>query len=129
MDLLLDTSALILFLEASKRLPRTVKELIESSDNRAMVSIVSAWEIAIKSAIGKLSIRYRVEPDLRLALMSNGIEMLPVTWEDIGRLESLPLHHGDPFDRMLIVQAMRLRLHAVTPDETWDRYGISRIWT
>ena len=129
MDLLLDTSTLIMFLEASKRLPRAVKELIEDAENRALVSIVSAWEIAIKSAIGKLSIGYRVEPDLRLALMSNGIEVLPVTWEDIGRLEALPLHHGDPFDRMLIVQTMRLGLHAVTPDETWDSYGISRLWT
>ena len=128
MDLLLDTSALLFFLEGSKRLPVAIKDLIESADNRCVVSIVSGWEIAIKSAIGKLSIGYRVEPGLRRALMTNGIEVLPVTWEDIGRLETLPHHHGDPFDRLLIVQAMRLGLHAVTPDETWDDYGVSRLW-
>ena len=128
MNLLLDTSALLLFLEGSKRLPAPIKATIQNADHQCFVSIVSAWEIAIKSAIGKLSIGYRVEPGLRLALMSNGIEVLPVTWEDIGRVETLPLHHGDPFDRLLIVQAMRLGLHAVTPDEAWDEYGISRLW-
>ena len=129
MNLLLDTSALILFLEGSKRMPQSLKETIQSAENECFVSIVSAWEIAIKSAIGKLSIGYRVEPGLRRALMSNGIEVLPVTWEDVGRVEMLPLHHGDPFDRLMIVQAMRLGLHAVTPDEAWDDYGISRLWT
>ena len=128
MNLLLDTSALILFLEGSKRMPQSLKETIQSAEHECFVSIVSAWEIAIKSAIGKLSIGYRVEPDLRRALMSNGIEVLPVTWEDVGRVETLPLHHGDPFDRLMIVQAMRLGLHAVTPDEVWDDYGISRLW-
>ena len=128
MNLLLDTSALLLFLEGSKRMPQSLKETIQSSDHQCFVSIVSAWEIAIKSAIGKLSIGYRVEPDLRRALMSNGLEVLPVTWEDMGRVEMLPLHHGDPFDRLMIVQAMRLGLHAVTPDEVWDDYGISRLW-
>jgi len=128
MNLLLDTSALLLFLEGSKRLPASIKETIESADHQCFVSIVSAWEIAIKSAIGKLSIGYRVEPSLRLALMANGIEVLPVTWEDVGRVETLPLHHGDPFDRLLIVQAMRLGLHAVTPDDVWDEYGVSRLW-
>ena len=129
MNLLLDTGALLLFLEGSKRMPRSLKETIQSADHQCFVSIVSAWEIAIKSAIGKLSIGYRVEPDLRLALVSNGIEVLPVTWEDVGRVETLPLHHGDPFDRLLIVQTMRLGLHAVTPDEAWDQYGVSRLWT
>ena len=129
MNLLLDTSALLLFLEGSKRLPASIKETIQSADHQCYVSIVSAWEIAIKSAIGKLAIGYRVEPGLRLALMSNGIEVLPVTWEDVGRVETLPQHHGDPFDRLLIVQAMRLGLHAVTPDEAWDQYGVSRLWT
>ena len=129
MNLLLDTSALLLFLEGSKRMSQSLKETIQSADHECFVSIVSAWEIAIKSAIGKLSIGYRVEPDLRLALVSNGIEVLPVTWEDVGRVETLPLHHGDPFDRLLIVQAMRLGLHAVTPDEAWDSYGVSRLWT
>lgn len=128
MDLLLDTSALLLFLEGSKRLPASVKQTIQSADHQCYVSIVSAWEIAIKSAIGKLKIGYSVEPGLRLALMSNGIEVLPVTWEDIGRVETLPLHHGDPFDRLLIVQAMRLGLRAVTPDDAWDSYGVSRLW-
>ena len=128
MNLLLDTSALVLFLEGSKRMPQSLKQIIQSADHQCFVSIVSAWEIAIKSAIGKLSIGYRVEPDLRLALISNGIEVLPVTWEDVGRVEMLPLHHGDPFDRLLIVQAMRLGLHAVTPDEAWDDYGVSRLW-
>ena len=129
MDLLLDTSALIMFLEASKRLPRAVKNLIEDPENRAFVSIVSGWEIAIKSSIGRLAIGYRVEPELRVALLANGLDVLPVTWEDIGRLERLPLHHGDPFDRLLIVQALRLGLRAVTPDDTWDEYGVARIWT
>ncbi|KAB2645785.1 MAG: type II toxin-antitoxin system VapC family toxin [Verrucomicrobia bacterium] len=128
MDLLLDTSAVLLFLEDSKRLPASIKTTIQSADHQCFVSIASAWEIAIKAAIGKLSIGYRVEPGLRLALMSNGIEVLPVTWEDIGRVEMLPRHHGDPFDRLLIVQAMRLGLHAVTPDEAWDDYGVSRLW-
>ncbi len=128
MDLLLDTSALLLFLEGSKRMPAAIKETIQSPDHQCFASIVSAWEIAIKSSIGKLSIGYRVEPDLRLALMSNGIEVLPVTWEDVGRVEMLPQHHGDPFDRLLIVQAMRLGLHTVTPDAAWDDYGVSRLW-
>lgn len=107
---------------------QSLKDTIQSGEHQCFVSIVSAWEIAIKSAIGKLSIGYLVEPDLRLSLMSNGIEIVPVTWEDGGRVEMLPLHHTDPFDRLLIAQAMRLGLRAVTPDDVWDDYGISRLW-
>ena len=128
MDLLLDTSALILFLEGSRRLPLPIKQLIESTEQRVFVSIVAGWEIAIKSAIGKLAIGYKVEPGLRRALMENSIEVLPITWEDIGRIEMLPHHHGDPFDRLMIVQAMRLNLLAVTPDEAWGDYPVKVRW-
>ena len=128
-SVLLDTHILYWWITGSSRLSARHRQVIAEETEEVLVSAVTGWEIAIKSSIGKLAIGYRVEPELRVALLANGLDVLPVTWEDIGRLERLPLHHGDPFDRLLIVQALRLGLRAVTPDDTWAEYGVARIWT
>lgn len=128
MDVLLDTSALIWFLEDSPRMPAAMKDLIEHPETRCRVSLVSAWEIAIKTSIGKLKVAYTVEPGLRQLADRNGFATLPIAWEELGLVARLPLHHGDPFDRLLACQSLRHGLTILSPDTAFDAYGVRRLW-
>ena len=128
MDVLLDTSALIWFLEDSPRMPGAMKDIIEHPDTRCRVSLVSAWEIAIKTTLGKLKVGYTIEPGLRQLAARNGFATLPIEWEELGLVARLPLHHGDPFDRLLCCQALRHGLTIMSPDTAFDAYGVRRVW-
>jgi PIN domain nuclease of toxin-antitoxin system len=116
---LLDTNIALWAAAASKKLSREAERMINRADS-VYVSSVSIWEIGIKIAIGKLEID--VDQFLR-SLNDRGFEQLPVTWEHARVFSSLPLHHRDPFDRMLVAQAMGEPLILVTHDETLSTYG------
>lgn len=124
--ILLDTHTLLWFLEDSSRLPDNIKLVIEESD-RVAASIISLWEIAIKVSIGKLELRIAFD-DLPNALETLAIEILPLSWTDIQRYVNLPLHHRDPFDRLLIAQAISQSLTLVSADSILDRYSVQRLW-
>jgi PIN domain nuclease of toxin-antitoxin system len=126
MPLLLDTHALIWFLDADTRLPANTRTQIETTPI-IFVSVASLWEIAIKVNIGKLTLLApfsAIEPNL-LAL---GITQLPITFKDLEIYLSLPLHHRDPFDRILIAQAINHSLSLVSQDTQMDAYAIQRLW-
>lgn len=126
MTYLLDTHTLIWFLENDPRLPSATRIQIETTPT-IFVSIVSLWEIAIKANIGKLDLSFpfsTIAPNL----ISSGITELPITFQDLEIYLSLPLHHRDPFDRILIAQAMNHALTFISQDTQMDAYPIQRLW-
>jgi PIN domain nuclease of toxin-antitoxin system len=126
MSHLLDTHTLIWFLENDPRLPPATRIQIETTPT-IFISIVSLWEIAIKANIGKLSLSFpfnTIAPNL----ITTGITELPITFKDLEIYLSLPLHHRDPFDRILIAQAMNHSLSFISQDTQMDAYPIQRLW-
>ena len=123
MRLLLDSHPLLWFvLGNKKRLSATMRARIE--DGESLVSIASLWEIAIKSALGKLN----APDDLPERVKALGFELLPITAEHAWRVRKLPHHHGDPFDRVLIAQAQTDSLPIVTADPAFANYDVTVIW-
>ena len=121
MRLLLDTHALIWWLEDSPRLGPVSRALIADADNDVLVSIVSLWEITIKWRVGKLEQPGSHFGDL---LDDQRIDLLPVTADHIRALGTLAFHHGDPFDHLILAQAEKERLTVVTSDRQMALYGI-----
>ena len=124
MRLLLDTHALIWALEGSARLSKTARSLIEDTSNEVFVSVVSAWEVAIKKALGRL----RVPDDLIEATDEAGFVRRSIGFAEARRLESLPPHHSDPFDRMLVAHALEEGTTIVTRDPDIGRYQVPIVW-
>ena len=128
MALLLDTHTFLWFIDDDPRLSRLAAERIGDAAERVVVSVVCAWEIAIKISIGKLVLD-RPLPDLwPESLLLNAFEALNVTAAHIFELASLPLHHRDPFDRLIIAQARAENLQIVSGDTAFDAYEVERIW-
>jgi PIN domain nuclease of toxin-antitoxin system len=123
--LLLDTHALIWALSSPRRLPARVASSIRDPDNDVYVSAVSTWEIAIKAMLRK--IRADVAAVVR-ALRDAGFEELPITIAHTVRVRTLPLRHRDPFDRLLVAQAIEERLTIVTHDPLVRAYDVTSVW-
>ena len=126
MTYLLDTHTLIWFLENDPRLPPATRTQIETTPT-IFVSIVSLWEIAIKANIGKLDLSFPFST-ISSNLINLEIAELPITFKDLEIYLSLPLHHRDPFDRILIAQAMNHALIFISQDAQMDAYSIQRFW-
>ena len=123
MRLLLDAHALLWWLADDPSLDRNARDLIADPTNEVIVSAVTVWEISIKRAIGKLS-----APDgLAAVLERSGFIEAPVTAADAERAGGLEPIHRDPFDRMLVAQAVRLRAVVVTRDPVFGRYGTETV--
>ena len=120
MTLLLDTHVLLWWLAEDDRLTPTMREAIADPATPVMVSAASAWEMAIKAGLGKLTI----PGDLAGELERQGFDELPVTVQDGVAAGALPRHHADPFDRMLIAQAVRQRFVLVTADRRFADYDV-----
>lgn len=127
MNLLLDTHALIWFSENDPKLSLAAKSAIESPDNNRFVSMATLWEMAIKLNLGKLSLQIPLAQIIP-ALSANGIDLLPIKPGHILKIETLPRIHGDPFDRMLIAQALSDGLIIVSKEELFEEYGVGRVW-
>ncbi len=127
MDHLLDTHVLIYFLEDHPRLPRRLVNWIEDPWFRSCVSMASLWEISIKAGLGKLRVSYADRPDLVELLEKSGFEVLPIGWQAIRRAGMLPLHHRDPFDRLIVAEAQLRGLPVLSFDAKLDLYGIERV--
>jgi PIN domain nuclease of toxin-antitoxin system len=127
MKLLLDTHALLWWFDGSSHLSRRALRAIESQSNSVVVSAVSAWEIAIKSAGAKLDAGPLLA-GFRTEIEQEGFSELPISLEHAVRAGLLPGPHHDPFDRMLIAQAQLENLAIVSRDDSFDRYSVRRIW-
>ena len=118
MDLLLDTHVLLWWLADDTRLTDTARELIAAPKNMIFVSAASAWEIAIKQTLGKLTF----EGELETVVKEEGFTMLPISFRHTAETQSLPPIHHDPFDRMLVAQARIEILHILTADRRILKY-------
>jgi PIN domain nuclease of toxin-antitoxin system len=125
-NLLLDTHAFIWYSEDDSKLPESIETEIETAD-RVCISIASLWEIAIKLSIGKLSLRSNYE-STEASLEPAGIILLPISFADTVRVMNLPLHHRDPFDRVLIAQSINNSLTLVSCDAAFTAYPIQLRW-
>lgn len=123
---LLDTNVLICALFAPERLSATARKVVEGSET-LFVSVVSLWEIAIKQSIGKLDIDASI-PEIADACATLHIDLLPVSAEHIEGIKLLPRIHGDPFDRLIIAQAMYENHVLITMDQTIPKYAVKTLW-
>jgi PIN domain nuclease of toxin-antitoxin system len=128
MDLLLDTHAFIWFLNGESQLPVSIKNLIADTANKCYVSIASIWEIAIKVSLNKLELQGDFN-QITGFITDNDIEVLPITFEHTQRLLQLDYHHRDPFDRLIISQAVTENLTIATKDGVFYKYGVNISWT
>ena len=128
MRLLLDTHAFLWWLVGSNRLSNAARRAIENEANHVLISAASAWEIATKHRLGKLPNAEAVALDVTGAIADQGFNELSVTVDDGARAGSLPGPHCDPFDRMLIAQALSRNLVLISSELHFDSYGIRRLW-
>jgi PIN domain nuclease of toxin-antitoxin system len=131
MRLLIDTHVFLWFVNNTKELSSTARNLVANRQNLILISIASLWELSIKTAQGKLTIDggyERVEIDLNI----NSFEILPINFQHTLRQNQLTFHHRDPFDRMIAAQALVEKIDLVSSDMVFDLYfensEIKRIW-
>ena len=128
MDYLLDTHTLLWFLEGSSDLSPTSRKIIEDKNSVVLVSLVSIWEITIKQNLGKLVLNIDLG-ELKNKLYENDFQFLPIDFEHIIGLSALPLSHRDPFDRLLISQAITENLVLISKDAIFSSYqDLNLIW-
>lgn len=127
MKIIIDTHTFLWFINEQPELSATIKTLIES-DTDVLLSVVSLWEIAVKVSIGKMTLPDTFEQFIPEQLMINDIEILPIALPHLTLISSLPFHHRDPFDRLLIAQSIVEDLPIASIDKVFDAYGVNRIW-
>jgi PIN domain nuclease of toxin-antitoxin system len=127
MNLLLDTHTIIWFIGNNSRLPQRIREMLDDDSNDVYISVVSLWEISIKTRRGKLDLNKSLGDVVRIS-HANGFWFLPVHLEHIFRLDTMEFHHKDPFDRMLIAQSLEEDYALVSCDDAFDLYDVQRLW-
>ncbi len=128
MRLLLDTHALLWFALTDPQLSDTAMSLIMDPANEKLVSPASYWEIAIKISVEKYALSQPYEVFMEEAIDKNGFGYLHIEPKHTARLTNLPFHHKDPFDRLLVAQAMVEGTPIISNDSVLDAYGITRLW-
>jgi PIN domain nuclease of toxin-antitoxin system len=128
MRLLLDTHVLLWWHDQPARLTETAYDAINDPGNDVFISVVNGWEIQIKAQLGKLTLPKPLRVILQEEQATNGFRLLPVTIDHVYALDSFPLHHRDPFDRLLIAQAHQEGLTLVTHDPKLSPYSVSLLW-
>ena len=128
MRLLLDTHSFIWYIMDSHKLSDRGRELIENEDNEILLSLASVWEMAIKQSTGKLSLGLPFKAFIEEQLSANSIELLIINLDHIDTVVTLPFHHRDPFDRLIIAQAMVEQIPIISVDSVFDSYPSQRLW-
>ncbi|MDB5322418.1 MAG: PilT protein domain protein [Phycisphaerales bacterium] len=127
MKVLLDTQIFLWFVMGDPRLSKLARDTIDDVANEKYLSAASAWEIAIKMSLGKLSLAEPFGILVPREISSNGFNYLPIELRHVALVVSLPLHHRDPFDRLLVAQSISEQMTLVSSDGMLDQYGIHRI--
>lgn len=128
MRLLLDTHAFLWFINDSAELSYEARAAIEDGENELFLSYASLWEMAIKISLGKLSMPEPFDHFINEQVQLNQISLLSFTIPQIAPIATLPFHHRDPFDRMLVAQALSENLPVLSRDAAFDAYSVQRIW-
>jgi PIN domain nuclease of toxin-antitoxin system len=127
MKYLLDTHVFIRYAVGDEKLSTNARSIIESYHER-YISIASIWEMAIKISIGHLSFTKPFQEVVNHQFKINEYQLLPIEFEHLFKLSTLELHHRDPFDRLIISQAIVENISIVSADEVFDSYNIKRVW-
>ena len=127
MKVLLDTHIFLWAISDYDRLSSRAGEVIRDSESEVLVSTASAWEIAIKVGIGKFAMPVPLAPYLQRQLVKHRIGVLPIQFSHLAMLETLPLHHRDPFDRLLVAQCLEEDATLITVDSQLQLYPVKII--
>ena len=131
MRYLIDTHVFLWFVSSSKELSKTARTLIENGNNEIFLSIASLWEISIKTALGKLSVKGNYETVID-DVVDNSIQILPINFAHTVEQNRLPFHHRDPFDRIIISQAIVENMDFISAETVFDDYlkgkSMKRFW-
>lgn len=124
MQLLLDTHVLLWWLDDDRALSVKARKAIANADNECFLSLASCWELAIKYSLGKLTLSQPLDQFIPEQLYRNGIRLLHIDFRHVAKVATLPFHHRDPFDRLLVAQASIEKMTLVTADAAIARYDI-----
>ena len=124
MRLLLDANAFVWWVTSSPRLTATARAAITDEVNEIVVGIGAIWELTIKRSLGKLHFPFDFEAELR----KENFPVLPISFAHLRKLDGMPLHHRDPFDRLLIAQALAEGIPVATADRRFAAYGVQIVW-
>jgi PIN domain nuclease of toxin-antitoxin system len=127
MNYILDTHTLIWFLNGDNRISEKSREIIENQDNIKFVSIATVWEIAIKTSLDKFRFDKGFKKFLDL-IEDNGFEIIPISFDHVLTVSTLQFIHRDPFDRLIVSQALTDKLTILTKDEYIEKYEVNTIW-
>jgi PIN domain nuclease of toxin-antitoxin system len=125
---LLDTHTFLWAIRADERLSSRAREIFIAGRNELLLSVASIWEILLKVQVGKIRFEEPAVGYLKRQIFKNNIRMLPILMDHVAHLESLPLHHRDPFDRILVAQSMEENLSLLSADPLMKSYSVSVIW-
>lgn len=128
MKLLLDTRAFIWWDSEPAKLSSLVLGLCQDNQNTLLLSVASIWEMQIKSQLGKLSIKLPLADLIESQRQTNNLQILPVLLEHVLALQHLPLHHKDPFDRLLIAQSKTHDAVLISHDTAFSQYSVKMLW-
>ena len=128
MRMLLDTHAFLWFVLGDLQLSSTARRHIEDPGNEKLVSPASYWEIAIKISLKKYTLSQSYETFMQKGIEDNGFIILAIEPKHTAVLTSLPFHHRDPFDRLIIAQAMTEQMPVISGDAAFAAYPVTRIW-
>ena len=128
MNLILDTQAFLWLAIDDKKLSRKAKRYYLNKKNEIYISGVSIWEMAIKISLGKLKINEPLDSFIETHAIGNDMRVLEIKSTHLYKLESLPLHHRDPFDRAIIAQSMTEGFQIIGNDKAFDSYPVERVW-
>lgn len=128
MRILLDTHAFLWWIADAPDLSARAKSLIADDDNRVYVSAASGWEIAIKAQIGKLVVPENPQQFIEEQIVTNSFAVLPIRMEHALHILDLPMHHRDPFDRLLMAQSRVEGMPILTADSIFAHYDVDVVW-
>jgi PIN domain nuclease of toxin-antitoxin system len=128
MNLLIDTHILIWYIAGHPKLNKTMTTLLEDTENNLFISVASLWEIAIKIGKGKLNLGIEFH-ELEMILNQLNIQIIPILFSDLNIHLTLPSHHSDPFDRIIISQSINQNLILMSADSEFSAYPIQNIWS
>lgn len=128
MRVLLDTHTFLWFVLGDTRISLPARELIEDVSNEKLISPALYWELAIKISIGKYVLNEPYDSFLKRGIQQNGFLILPIEVQHTSALTTLPFHHRDPFDRLMIAQALVEQIPVISVDAAFDDYPVTRLW-
>ena len=128
MKVLFDTHAFFWIISNDPRLSSSARDVFVRSENEIVLSVASIWEILLKAATGKFPFPRPAGSFLRAELKKTSVAVLPITLQHVLRLEQLPLHHRDPFDRIILAQAMEEQIPVVSADSKFQLYPVNVLW-